>query len=88
VRACALGGAEGGGVAACCLLPVPAVGPPACMSSARMHTTAPPCPRTAPAPALPCALPCLECRTEEEDVEVAPDARDLLTKIGVETSLR
>lgn len=28
------------------------------------------------------------CRTEEEDVEVTPDAKDLLTKIGVETSLR
>ena len=28
------------------------------------------------------------CRTEEEDVEVAEDAKDLLTKIGVETSLR
>jgi DNA helicase TIP49 (TBP-interacting protein) len=26
--------------------------------------------------------------TEEEDVEVADDAKDLLTKIGVETSLR
>ena len=37
----------------------------------------------------PCpAPPRPECRTEEEDVEVAPDARDLLTKIGVETSLR
>ena len=28
------------------------------------------------------------CSTEEEDVEVAEDAKDLLTKIGVETSLR
>lgn len=28
------------------------------------------------------------CRTEEEDVEVTEDAKDLLTKIGVETSLR
>ena len=27
-------------------------------------------------------------RTEEEDVEVTEDAKDLLTKIGVETSLR
>lgn len=27
-------------------------------------------------------------RTEEEDVEVTGDAKDLLTKIGVETSLR
>ena len=30
----------------------------------------------------------LEIRCEEEDVEMAPDALDLLTKIGVETSLR
>ena len=30
----------------------------------------------------------LEIRCEEEDVEMASDALDLLTKIGVETSLR
>ncbi|PRW39102.1 ruvB-like 2 [Chlorella sorokiniana] len=30
----------------------------------------------------------LDIRTEEEDVEVTDDAKDLLTKIGVETSLR
>jgi RuvB-like protein 2 len=27
-------------------------------------------------------------RCEEEDVEIAEDAKDLLTKIGMETSLR
>ena len=35
---------------------------------------------------LPLAWPLLRC--EEEDVEVSEDAKDLLTKIGVETSLR
>ena len=41
---------------------------------------------TLPSPLAPASPPA--CRTEEEDVEVADDAKDLLTKIGVETSLR
>lgn len=47
------------------------------------HTTPPP---TNPPPLTHCCPPCRS--TEEEDVEVTDDAKDLLTKIGVETSLR
>jgi hypothetical protein len=68
-------------VAACCRLLLSAH-LPAC--ALRSYSCPPPCPMICPCPAPPRP----ECRTEEEDVEVAPDARDLLTKIGVETSLR
>lgn len=46
----------------------------------------PPLPVSNLPPPLPPSLAPLS--TEEEDVEVADDAKDLLTKIGVETSLR
>ena len=44
------------------------------------NSPAPP-PFSPPSPLSPCS-------TEEEDVEVTEDAKELLTKIGVETSLR